>query len=184
VIERANPTRDHRRIDRSAAECGRQPWLDRDSRLRLGPLLHFDVLPGVRLLLQVVANRIGRRILWFEDPEDGHSVVRPRGVGPLPVCSLLIVEDHDDTRETLAQLVESEGHLHHEVSNGADALAWLEEQQDMPCLVLLDLRMPVMDGWEFLPVLRAVARLSWTTRGTSTAPPGCRCSSRAPAKTT
>src|SRR5947208_1520290 len=32
-----------------------------------------------------------------------------------PVCSLLIVDDHIDTRDALAELAEDEGHVHHEV---------------------------------------------------------------------
>ena len=71
------------------------------------------------------------------------------------MCSVLIVEDHADTREAIAELVASEGHAHHEVANGQEALEWLEEQADAPCLILLDLRMPVMDGWDFLRAVRS-----------------------------
>jgi CheY-like chemotaxis protein len=75
-----------------------------------------------------------------------------------PVCKLLIVDDHMDVRDALAELAEHEGHVHHEESNGADALAWLEAQAEPPCLVLLDLRMPVMDGWDFANALRSDPR--------------------------
>jgi CheY-like chemotaxis protein len=70
------------------------------------------------------------------------------------VCSVLIVDDHADTRDALAGLVGDEGHDHHEACNGQEALEWLEKQTALPCLILLDLRMPVMDGWDFLRAVR------------------------------
>jgi CheY-like chemotaxis protein len=79
------------------------------------------------------------------------------------VCNLLIVDDHPDTRATLADLLRNEGHVAHESENGAEALAWLEEQSRPPCLILVDLRMPVMDGWDFLRAVRAVPR--WANVG-------------------
>lgn len=74
------------------------------------------------------------------------------------MCNLLIVDDHADTRDALAELADDQGHVHHEAGDGATALAWLEEQSEPPCLILLDLRMPVMDGWDFLRAVRAVPR--------------------------
>jgi CheY-like chemotaxis protein len=71
------------------------------------------------------------------------------------VCTVLIIEDHTDTREALAELVEAEGHAHFEAGDGNEALHWLSEQKTLPCLILLDLRMPGMDGWDFLEAARA-----------------------------
>ena len=76
------------------------------------------------------------------------------------MCTVLIVDDHLDTLETIAELVSDEGHTHSEASNGQEALSWLERQADLPCLILLDLRMPVMDGWDFLRAMRALPRLA------------------------
>jgi CheY-like chemotaxis protein len=76
------------------------------------------------------------------------------------VCTVLIVDDHLDTLETIAELVGDEGHSHSEASNGQEALSWLERQADLPCLILLDLRMPVMDGWDFLRAIRTLPRLA------------------------
>lgn len=76
------------------------------------------------------------------------------------MCSILIVEDHSDTRDALAELVGHAGHSHEVAANGREALDWLESQSEPPCLMLLDLRMPVMDGWDFLRALRASARWS------------------------
>jgi CheY-like chemotaxis protein len=74
------------------------------------------------------------------------------------MCTVLIVDDHADTVETIAELVGDEGHEPQRASNGRDALTWLEGRLDLPCLILLDLRMPIMDGWDFLRAMRSVPR--------------------------
>src|SRR4051812_14947003 len=76
------------------------------------------------------------------------------------MCTVLIVDDHADTLDSLAEVIEAEGHAHHEATNGRDAMAWLENQAELPCVILLDLRMPRMDGWDFLRALRGVHRLA------------------------
>ncbi|MFJ1471741.1 response regulator [Massilia orientalis] len=43
--------------------------------------------------------------------------------------------------------------------NGEEGLAWLRDNADVPCLVLLDLNMPVMNGIEFLEHIKRDARL-------------------------
>ena len=43
--------------------------------------------------------------------------------------------------------------------NGEEGLAWLRDNADVPCLVLLDLNMPVMNGIEFLEHVKRDARL-------------------------
>lgn len=62
---------------------------------------------------------------------------------------ILIVEDDDSIRETLKMLLEVEGYSVRAVQNGKEALDLLHGF-DMPCLILLDLMMPIMDGWSFL----------------------------------
>jgi CheY-like chemotaxis protein len=76
------------------------------------------------------------------------------------VCSILIVDDHTDSREAIAELVRDAGHDSSEAANGREALDWLDGQSELPCLILLDLRMPTMDGWDFLRALNEVPRLS------------------------
>jgi|HubBroStandDraft_1064217.scaffolds.fasta_scaffold40286_2 signal transduction histidine kinase len=62
--------------------------------------------------------------------------------------SLLVVEDDEDIRETLVSLLSMEGFRVTGCSNGHEALAGLRVFPK-PDLILLDLRMPVMDGWQF-----------------------------------
>jgi CheY-like chemotaxis protein len=69
----------------------------------------------------------------------------PRSV---PHCPVLIVEDDEDLREMMAQLLTLEGFHTATVANGREALEYLHESVK-PEVILLDLMMPVMDGWEF-----------------------------------
>jgi CheY-like chemotaxis protein len=61
-------------------------------------------------------------------------------------CPVLIVEDDADLREMMAQLLSLEGLS---VANGREALEYLRNGHERPNVILLDLMMPVMDGWEF-----------------------------------
>jgi CheY-like chemotaxis protein len=61
--------------------------------------------------------------------------------------SVLIVEDDDDVRGALAAFLEGEGYRVLEASDGAEALQ--ELRAGRVCMVLLDLWMPRMNGWEF-----------------------------------
>jgi CheY-like chemotaxis protein len=61
---------------------------------------------------------------------------------------LLIVEDDFDIRDTLAQILEEEGYHVAGASNGQEALDMLGNAPP-PRLILLDLMMPVMNGWQF-----------------------------------
>jgi CheY-like chemotaxis protein len=74
-------------------------------------------------------------------------------------CPILIVEDDADLREMMAQLLALEGFRAEAVANGRDALDYLEKG-DCPDLILLDLMMPVMDGWEFRRRQRADPELA------------------------
>ncbi len=77
------------------------------------------------------------------------------------MAHILVVEDNDDVREMMSLTLELEGHDVATASNGRDALNQLRAG-DRPSVILLDLMMPVMNGWEFSqaiesdPVLRAV----------------------------
>ena len=62
--------------------------------------------------------------------------------------TVFIIEDDVDTREMLAKFLELEGYNVELASNGRQALDRLSGGTDA-CVILLDLMMPVMDGWEF-----------------------------------
>src|SRR5881398_1158733 len=64
-------------------------------------------------------------------------------------CPVLIVEDDADLREMMAQLLSLEGFQAAAVANGSEALQYLHNGHIKPDVILLDLMMPVMDGWEF-----------------------------------
>lgn len=66
--------------------------------------------------------------------------------------AILIVEDDDALRDSMKELLELEGFVVRTAENGAEALA-LVENAEPPCLILLDLMMPVMDGWQFMHAL-------------------------------
>ena len=62
---------------------------------------------------------------------------------------ILLVEDDRDIRETIAEVLEEEGYLVSVAKTGTDALALLGKSKGLPAAIVLDLMMPVMDGWEF-----------------------------------
>lgn len=66
---------------------------------------------------------------------------------------LLVVDDDRDVREALRTALEDEGYTVAVAANGAEAIHKIEERR--PRLVLLDLMMPVVDGWEVLDRVRA-----------------------------
>jgi CheY-like chemotaxis protein len=63
-------------------------------------------------------------------------------------CPVLIVEDDEDLRDMMAQMLTIEGFAATAVANGREALDYLQ-LAIKPHVILLDLMMPVMDGWEF-----------------------------------
>jgi len=62
---------------------------------------------------------------------------------------ILLVEDDDDIRETFAELLEEEGYSVATASDGREALIVLESGALLPDLILLDLMMPNMNGFQF-----------------------------------
>jgi PAS domain S-box-containing protein len=68
-------------------------------------------------------------------------------------CNVLVVDDNADQRERMRHMLERDGWRVEEAENGEVGLARAAES--MPALVLLDLMMPVMDGFGFLKEFRA-----------------------------
>ena len=69
-----------------------------------------------------------------------------------PPCGVLVVEDDAEMRELLQRFLQNEGWVVVEAQNGREALDRISENK--PELILLDLMMPTMDGFEFLEELR------------------------------
>ena len=67
--------------------------------------------------------------------------------------TILVIEDDPPTRDLICRSIESLGYAGHAASNGRSGLAWLEANK-APSLIVLDLMMPEMDGFEFLRELR------------------------------
>lgn len=61
---------------------------------------------------------------------------------------ILVVEDDTSIRELLVELLESEGYVVSSAVNGLEGIKYLQSQQT-PDLILIDLMMPVMDGYSF-----------------------------------
>jgi CheY-like chemotaxis protein len=73
--------------------------------------------------------------------------------GSEPRATILIVEDHADSRDAIGLLVTSLGYRAILAGTGAQALTLLQESR--PDLILCDVRMPGMDGFAFVRALRS-----------------------------
>lgn len=62
---------------------------------------------------------------------------------------VMIVDDEPSIREALVRLLRLHGHLTMEAADGQAALTLLREGK-MPCIIVTDLMMPGMDGWQFI----------------------------------
>ena len=87
-------------------------------------------------------------LTFCESPVENVHAPYERMTPHLPHCPVLIVEDDEDLREMMAQLLVLEGYNAATVANGREALDYLQRAR-RPSVILLDLMMPVMDGWEF-----------------------------------
>ncbi|NBX76150.1 MAG: response regulator [Proteobacteria bacterium] len=67
--------------------------------------------------------------------------------------NLLVIEDEADILFSLKSYLESEGYEVATAENGKEGLTFLDEHP-MPALILLDMKMPVMNGWEFSEAYR------------------------------
>jgi len=67
-------------------------------------------------------------------------------------AGILVVDDDANIRAVLADIIGDEGHTVLEAENGAEALEMASTHA--PSLIFLDMRMPVMDGWQFARAYR------------------------------
>lgn len=72
---------------------------------------------------------------------------------------ILVVEDEEEARTVLTQILEFEGFKVIGFSNGAEAFDYLVKSEE-PCLIVLDIRMPVMDGPQLRSALLQDPRLA------------------------
>ena len=79
----------------------------------------------------------------------GAALAGQPSTGPKRV---LVVDDDPDILDALSEILEAEGFAVMRARNGQEALERVDAQ--LPSLILLDLMMPVMDGWEFARRLR------------------------------
>ena len=73
-----------------------------------------------------------------------------------PGQAILVVDDDDDFREALSEVLTEAGYPVQQAENGEVALARVNDEQ--PGIVLLDLKMPVLDGWGVMERMRGDAR--------------------------
>jgi CheY-like chemotaxis protein len=76
------------------------------------------------------------------------TTVAPKAEG----ACVLVVDDEEDIRDTLRDVVEMAGCSAMLAANGAEALKLMAQHR--PCLIILDLTMPVMTGIEMLEAMR------------------------------
>ena len=75
---------------------------------------------------------------------------------------VMLVDDDEDVREAMSELLKTAGYLTLEAGNGKEAIEVLTKAQRLPMLILLDLAMPILDGFGFLrlrardPLLREI----------------------------
>jgi CheY-like chemotaxis protein len=72
----------------------------------------------------------------------------------------MVVEDDADIREAITEILQDNAYPSVEAANGREAMERLRAQTTRPCLILLDLMMPEMDGWEFRALQRRDSELS------------------------
>ena len=66
-----------------------------------------------------------------------------------PAAPVLVIEDNTEVRQSLVALLEAEGYHVVEAVDGVSALRVLRTAEVPPCLIVLDLMMPRMSGWDF-----------------------------------
>lgn len=72
---------------------------------------------------------------------------------------ILVIDDDESIRETLKLALEVDGHVVFTAVNGREAIAVLNKMPH-PCLILLDLMMPIMSGFEFMDTINADTALA------------------------
>ena len=73
---------------------------------------------------------------------------------------ILIVDDNESHRTLLITFLEDVGYTVDTAGDGQEALSSLGQSADVPKVILLDIAMPLMTGWEFVRAVQRDARLA------------------------
>jgi CheY-like chemotaxis protein len=115
-------------------------------------LSHIPVVMLTILDEQRIGFALGAAEYLTKPIERDRLVAVLRRYGRESGLPVLVVEDDEATRGVLGRALSSEGRVVREAANGRIALTFLEKE--IPGLILLDLMMPEMDGFELLAALR------------------------------
>lgn len=91
---------------------------------------------------------------YLTKPIDRESLLAAVRRFAVPAGAVLVVDDEPDVRLLVSRVLEAEGLAVRTAADGQQALDEVRRQR--PCLILLDLMMPVMDGFEFLRELQSI----------------------------
>ncbi len=75
-------------------------------------------------------------------------------IGKSENLKIFIIEDDENLRFTVKEILEKQGNIVTEASNGKEALIKLNDEENLPDIILLDLMMPIMNGFEFLSQIK------------------------------
>jgi CheY-like chemotaxis protein len=146
--------------------------------------------------MRVSGMDIGPTVVAGVQAETAHAVAAEAGtrallgMEPYPIADgptrVLVIEDDPDLRQAMVAVLEACGYPAFGAANGRDALAVLHEGR-RPGLIVLDLMMPVMDGWQFriaqlrqddlaaIPTVVCTARTDAEVRALSMGAVACLC---------
>ena len=123
--------------------------LKADAELRDIPVIMVTVLNERGMAIPMGAAEFVTKPV---DRQRLKAILREHCAGPSST-SILVIEDDQPTRDLLCRSLASMGYIAHSTVNGRSGLNWLGNHP-APSLILLDLMMPEMDGFEFLRELR------------------------------
>jgi DNA-binding response OmpR family regulator len=120
--------------------------LERLGRLIPGASPMRDTAETLPDLIEI--DRQQGELLRAEAEKRDSTPIRIASTPPPSLRPVLIVEDDNDIRNSLSHILEDEGIPTLTARNGQEALDILKQGQAAPAVMVLDLMMPVMDGWE------------------------------------